>query len=209
MAVEPPGHPVAARSLILPVVAAAAGFLAAVAIGPREPERPFHELRGVRVGIAFAFFTLAPVVSPDQAFGLFLASQSCLLTFLVVNRHISGGLWVAAGVVFNALPVAINKGMPVSASAAHIAGVTPPSGAARHLVMGDATHLNFLGDILPIPYIGKVISLGDVLMLFGFAIVAYTVTAQSKKGSTKQGIQPVQRATTIALHDRSLSRLWE
>lgn len=107
---------------------------------------------------------------------LWIATQAALITFLLANRANRGSLLVAGGITLNTVVMALNGGMPVSASAARIAGVPPPTtGSSGHLLLGPDSLFGFLGDILPFAPAGKVLSIGDLLLLAGLAVLSYTV----------------------------------
>lgn len=109
---------------------------------------------------------------------LWVATQAALIAFLIANRGVHGSLLVAGGIALNAVVIAVNRGMPVSASAARIAGVELPSTApSGHTLLGIESPLGFLGDILPFAPAGQVLSIGDLLMLVGLAVLSYTATA--------------------------------
>ena len=113
----------------------------------------------------FAFVGLALQIVPVPGFanvpvwavgaGMLAASYVLLLTFLTVNRWITGASVMAIGLLMNLAVVASNGGMPVSARAIEAAGgsaaVLADGGGAKHHLMNDADVLTPLGDVIPIP----------------------------------------------------------
>jgi hypothetical protein len=84
-------------------------------------------------------------------------------------------LLVLAGWALNTAPMAVNGGMPVSRSALTAAGYSPhqnPSQLGRswkHVLTTRNTRLADLGDIVVIPPLHAVYSVGDFLLLAGIA----------------------------------------
>ena len=100
-----------------------------------------------------------------------VASAVLALTFLGRNRRLRGTGLLAAGLLVNALVVALNGAMPVSVPAAARAGVPPAALLAdpRHELATPSTRLHLLGDIipLPLPVTPEVVSPGDLLVAAG------------------------------------------
>lgn len=98
-----------------------------------------------------------------------------LIVFVVLNRSLHGIVFIGAGLAFNLLVIGLNSGMPVSLDAARAAGANDTAEylgtAIKHRVMGPDTRLWFLGDIIPLPYLRKVISIGDVVLGVGVALL--------------------------------------
>lgn len=111
---------------------------------------------------------------------LWVATQAALIIFLIANRGNRGSLLVASGITLNTLVMSLNGGMPVSAGAARIAGVAPPTtGSGGHVLLGPESLFGFLGDILPFAPAGKVLSIGDLLLLAGLAVISFTTAAEA------------------------------
>lgn len=65
--------------------------------------------------------------------------------------------------------------MPASASAIRISGIDTSGGFENSAVLAHA-HLAFLGDVIPVPGpwpIGNVLSVGDLIILFGALVVLH------------------------------------
>jgi len=82
-----------------------------------------------------------------------------------------GTAWIALGVVCNAAVILANGAMPVWPDAIEFLGAGREAllASPRHEAMTAATELAVLGDVLPVPVIRLVVSLGDVLMFAGAA----------------------------------------
>lgn len=114
-------------------------------------------------------------LSDTAALGVILASNLLLIGFLLLNRGLPGIGLMAAGLLLNVLVIGANRAMPVSGTAAELAGVasTPTPASFEHELMTPSTVLPWLGDIIPLPRLGEVLSLGDVLLLGGIAVLVY------------------------------------
>lgn len=108
----------------------------------------------------------------------------------VLNRG-RGALWwglamVTLGVTANAVVMAANGGMPVSASALSSAGLPRAMNLAaghlyKHVAMNGSSRIGILGDAIPVHLVRAVLSPGDVLMLGGIAVVAFAATRRGDR----------------------------
>ena len=138
-----------------------------------------RNLSGIRVKmwwlllVGFVLLAAAGFVPANRhelAVALILISYLPLLTFVLLNRKLSG-IWIAGiGILMNFTVIVANAGMPVLAEAALIA--TNASGSlvldAKHVLLTPETTFPFLGDVIPLP--GAVLSLGDVLLALGTGV---------------------------------------
>ena len=110
---------------------------------------------------------------------MLVGSYALLLLFTWANRLLPAIWLVMAGLVLNILVIGVNGGMPVSASALETAGSRAEglgAGTAKHHLMGPDDKLTPLGDVIGIPPpVGAVISIGDVLLYAGVAILVVAV----------------------------------
>jgi hypothetical protein len=119
------------------------------------------------------------------------ASYVLLAAFVTANRHIPGALIIAGGLVLNLAVIVANRGMPVSLQAARVAGIDPGAyldSAVKHRRMLPSTPLGFLGDVIPIPYLRTVVSVGDVVIAAGIfrlvdALVRYDPRHRAARGA--------------------------
>ncbi|MEH7305623.1 DUF5317 domain-containing protein [Neobacillus drentensis] len=105
------------------------------------------------------------------------------LLFLFMNRNNQGFMLILIGVFLNFLVMVINGGrMPVSVEAAAVLDpgyieALKDSLYAKHTMLNSSTHLEFLGDVIPIsaPYPRtQIISIGDIIMNIGiFFFIQY------------------------------------
>lgn len=96
----------------------------------------------------------------------FAISLFAIVLVCVANHRLPGVFLIGAGTTLNLLVVAANFGMPVSQSALVNANATLPQDGV-HIAMSSATVLSWLGDILPIPFVRGVYSVGDLISSVG------------------------------------------
>jgi Family of unknown function (DUF5317) len=120
-----------------------------------------------------------------------LASYGLLLLFVLVNRWIPGARLMAIGLLLNLLVVGLNAGMPVSPSAVETAGGSinevAEADSPKHHLMDDRDMLGFLGDVVPLPALGIVISVGDVLLYGG----VFWFVVQVMRGRSRENPRPL------------------
>lgn len=105
-----------------------------------------------------------------------------LLNLRAVPRTAKFALGVfAVGFTLNTLTTVLNGGMPFSVKAAHAAGLpekTIAASGALHEPVSDGTVLAVFADIIPVPLLQKVVSIGDVLMFAGLAALVVVLARQ-------------------------------
>jgi uncharacterized protein DUF5317 len=100
---------------------------------------------------------------------------AAVLAWLAVNlRHWPRAARVAAAVVvagaaLNAAAIAASGRMPYSPRAAAAAGLPTSELTPKNVPGGDGTRLGFLGDVVPVAPLHKVVSAGDILIAVGAA----------------------------------------
>jgi hypothetical protein len=124
--------------------------------------------------------------------GMLVASYVLLLGFLTINREVPAAGVMAAGLLMNLLVVALNGGMPVSATAIRQAGGSAEAltvaASPKHHLMTDEDVLPFLGDVIPVPQpAGVVLSPGDVLLYGGMA----WFVIQVMRGRSRENPRPI------------------
>lgn len=147
--------------------------------------RPFERLNVHWWGIALAGLALQAIPLPNGigrpvGSALLVGSYGLLVAFAWVNRRLPALWLVIGGLVLNILVIAVNGGMPVSASALETAGARAEdllrADTAKHHLMGPGDTLRPLADVIGIPPpIGAVISIGDVLLYAGIAVLVVAV----------------------------------
>jgi hypothetical protein len=101
-------------------------------------------------------------------YALLLASQLLVVGWVTGNRQLPGTWLVALGLGLNALVIGANGAMPVDPDAIRALGIegaqVPPG---KHTVLDASTRLPWLADIIPIPPLRSIISVGDVVLVAG------------------------------------------
>jgi hypothetical protein len=124
--------------------------------------------------------------SSSSRFAVVVATYLVVGWWLFENaRHSSTGArlglaLVGGGWALNLLAIIPNGGMPVSRSAIIGAGISSTvtvnhGHLSKHVLASHGTVLRLLGDVLPIPWLRSVVSVGDIFMAVG--IVALLAAA--------------------------------
>jgi len=136
---------------------------------------------------------------------LLLLSQAMVMAFCIVNWYRSGMLLVGIGFLLNAVVILANGGMPVSPAALARLGADPGTVplVGKHQLLTDATHLPALADVIPVPPLPMILSIGDLVLVAGIALLTHDVLTSPQR-SRRLG-----RATSAASrvgrpHRRSL-----
>ena len=132
--------------------------------------------------VQFAFVAWPPEwLTRTSALAIFLAAQGAVVAFLLLNRELPGMKIALAGLLLNMVVISLNGAMPVSETAARAAG-TEYLSDQRHVehglhlrneILDDDTALPWFSDVLPLPVIRQVLSIGDVIIGFGIARLVY------------------------------------
>ena len=121
--------------------------------------------------IAIATVLVQAVLNPVFPFAWSLVSLTSFIAFGVLNRHLTGMSIMLVGAGLNLLPMLFNGATPVSELALiSVDDLTPDIDGARESSR-TATRLGFLGDAIPVPIFGAVVSIGDLIALVGLADV--------------------------------------
>ena len=84
----------------------------------------------------------------------------------LVNRAISGAWLIGLGALLNSVVTFVNGGMPVDPVALALSGKAPPADGL-HVILGPDTRLPLLADVLLIPVVNNIYSIGDVVLAIG------------------------------------------
>lgn len=126
------------------------------------------------LGAAFAL-QLVGVLVADAAVHrcVLLASAGLAVRFAVGNPHVLGIPLATAGLLLNAVVIAVDGGMPVSAYAVARAGIPVDRPAAAPITAGPAARLAVLGAWVPVPLpvLPEADSPGDVLVAAGVGLL--------------------------------------
>jgi hypothetical protein len=143
-----------------------AGFVLGVASGGNWRNLAKLDLKFWPVLIAGVIArTVAPLLG---ALALSASIVGLLLVALVavLNRTMPGAWLIGVGAMLNSIVTFVNGGMPVDPGALTLSGKAPPSDGL-HVILGPDTRLSFLADVLLIPVINNIYSIGDVVLAIG------------------------------------------
>jgi len=109
---------------------------------------------------------------------LLLASYAALAAFAAANIKVFGMAVVVVGLACNLLVIAVNHGMPVQRKAVIQAGIASDDADLQHIHLMAKHHyqrpsdrLMPLADVIPVSPLREVLSIGDVVMSVGIAMV--------------------------------------
>ena len=124
------------------------------------------------------------------AVAIHLASYLLAAVFLWRNRHLRGLPVVALGAACNGVTIALNGGtLPASADAVRRAGIAEGSNFLNSAVLPHPV-LPWLGDVFawpqPLP-LANVFSVGDVLIVLGVGLVAWSASRPRHAGRAPGG----------------------
>jgi hypothetical protein len=139
-----------------------------VAAGVQVSEYYVPALRRLAIAGGRPYFTVA----------IFGSVAVCLGLNAAAHRGAMRGAWmlVAAGLVLNAIPLIANGTMPFNRRAAIAAGIPAAKLDAVHVKNGVAhagTLFAWLGDIIPVAGLAKVISAGDCAICLGTTVLIF------------------------------------
>lgn len=131
--------------------------------------------------------------SARAAFYVWLATFPAIAGVAWLNRRAPGMPILSAGLVLNFVVIAANGGMPVLVSAmeatrSSLAVPGIPAGDFVHVLLGHATRLPWLADVVALPgpsWLRAVVSSGDLLLFAG--IIAYAAGAEAHSPADRGG----------------------
>ena len=161
-------------ALLLFAIPAVVGVAAGYVAGGNLRNLVATRFRALWLLWAAAAAQLADVI-PAARTWVFVATFAVAVGWLVVNalrwppvlRY--GALAVAVGGLMNGVAIAANGRMPYSTWAASKAGLGVGLQTARNVAATHATRLLPIGDIIPVPPLRAVFSIGDMLICLGIA----------------------------------------
>lgn len=123
-------------------------------------------------------------LSEAATLAVLIGSYCLVIVFLILNRRLPGLALAAAGLAMNMLVIGLNGAMPVSVTAAELAGAEGELVAAtvKHERLDDDTSLAPLADVIPLPGLKQVISIGDVFLALGLAWLVHERVTANKRG---------------------------
>lgn len=137
-------------------------------------ERPLHASWLLFAGVAIQVgvdLAAARGLLPDagwSGWALLVFSQLLVVAFLIANRRLPGVWLVAAGLLLNVAVIAANRAMPVDPAAIAALGLEGAEVApGKHTLLTDETLLPWLADIIPVPWLRSIVSVGDLVLAAG------------------------------------------
>ncbi|MGH2748363.1 MAG: DUF5317 domain-containing protein [Actinomycetota bacterium] len=118
-------------------------------------------------------------LSDRGALMIVLASFAAVAGFLLINWRLPGMVLAGTGLALNVVAIAANGAMPVWDRAVDAAGLSTPSSeefGVKHEPLTDDTVLPWITDVIPIPILETVISVGDVLLAAGIGWLVFART---------------------------------
>lgn len=185
------------------LVVAVLGGLVAGLLRPRaggHGARP-HLHQPVLVGAGLGLLVASALVEGDIATVTGALGLAALLTFVGVNRSVTGLLVLGLGLLANLAALVLNNGMPVRPDALVEADVVERSELADHDLRGlrhletDADAFDWLGAIVPVPLARQVVSFGDLLVLVGLTDAVRDLARRRSR------VHPVERSGGTADDD--------
>ena len=152
----------------------------------------------VALAVQFAL-SLGPAGDHWWATILDLGSMLALMAFCFANLRVGGMVVLLLGLALNTLPILVNGETPTSRSALVNAGLVTATAQPLELdgprsVATSETSLRWLGEILPISATEQVLSIGDLVVLAGAALVV----ASLLRGRTVRRGGPMRYTQAIA-----------
>lgn len=167
-------------ALGIAVVAAIAGVLrggSLASLAATHFRAPWLLFGGLALQLGFDLWSPSWLGS-GGALAIVLVSNALVLVWLWLNRRLPGVLFAALGLALNVVVIASNQAMPVSRAAIEAAGGNSSAlpQDLKHEPASDRTIVPWLGDVIPVPGAGVVISVGDVVLAAGLGLLAYRRT---------------------------------
>ena len=145
----------------------------------------------VDVAAARALLTTGPMTA-----GPLLASHLLVLVW-VLRNWVFPGIWlIALGLGLNAAVIAANGAMPVdpaAIAALGLEGTRVPVG--KHTLLTADTRLPWLADILPLPPLRTIISVGDVVLAAGLLPLTHGLMSYRSPASRRAALLAELRDT--------------
>lgn len=151
-------------------------------------------ITGLVVQLAFTNW-LDIDLSQGRSLLILLLSNVMIAGFILYNRKLPGMILAGIGIVLNVIVITANGAMPVSQRAAEMAGIdgSVTDIGLKHERLTDDTIVPFLGDVIPVPLVKEIVSIGDLLLAGGLAYLTYTQSTrvdQASKQSRRIGKVP-------------------
>jgi hypothetical protein len=184
----PRGRPPGGRTVLIVLVMAVGAAVVAILRGGSLDSLAATVLRWrwllvAGFGAQIVFDLWSPAwMTPRRALLVVVLSYLAILAFIALNRRLPGVLLADLGLALNLTVIVVNGAMPVSLGAARAAGLPPVPRAAgiKHERLSRSTVLPWLADVVPVPVVGTVISMGDIVLACGIARLVYARTLDGR-----------------------------
>jgi hypothetical protein len=162
-------------------------FVLGLVAGGRPSGLSSLKVRWTPAALVGLLLQLAPVPGRVWPLVLLFVSFALLTAFAIVNLRVRvpGFVLITVGILMNFTVIAVNHGMPVSRDAlvaSHQEETLPVlerHAGAKHHLAGPDDRLMFLADVIPLPPLEQVVSLGDVFAYTG--VVWLVVTGMRRR----------------------------
>jgi hypothetical protein len=172
-------------------------FVLGLVAGGRPSGLSSLKVRWTPAALVGLVLQLAPVPGKTWPLVLLFVSFVLLTAFAIVNlrARVPGFVLITIGILLNFTVITVNHGMPVSREAlvASHQGSTLPllvrHAGAKHHLAGPSDDLMFLADVVALPPLEQVVSVGDVLAYTG---VVWLVVAGMRRRDRVDGEQATE-----------------
>lgn len=134
---------------------------------------------GLQLALAAVSFTGGPV--QDWSRLLLTGSHVALVGFVWANRALPGMLLVVCGFGLNAAVIVVNGAMPVAREALVAAGGAGHVHPGKHRLLEPGDHLATLADVIPVPPLSTVASLGDLVLAAGVTVLVFNLMRRTPR----------------------------
>ena len=129
---------------------------------------------------------IVSIIGPTLPIAWMLVAYVCFAVFGLRNLHLAGMVVLLIGLLMNLAPLLANGAVPVSELALISVDDVDASGQPNldPIRESDATATSFtiFGDIVPIPLLNVVVSLGDLVIAVALADIAMNILLRSRPG---------------------------
>ena len=196
---------------MLTVLAVVLGLVIGVLSGGRLARLTGVDVHHTPLAVAgFVLPMIATRLDPPAPEAWVAIGLLCVAAFAASNLHLVGMGVVLVGVLCNLAPIVVNGHFPVDPDAVIAAGLATEASigtielsGGRALAEAD-DHLRFLGDVIPVPVSGQVLSFGDLIILVGLVdVAAHLVMRRRRRRIHPRGSSAVLRSINTAkpVHD--------
>lgn len=148
---------------------------------------------GLLLQLAVDAASVRGLLEDPAGYLLLLASQVLVLVWVLVNWWRPGMVLIGLGLLLNAVVIGANGAMPVSQQAIDALGIGDVTvHPGKHELMTEATRLPWLADILPLPPLRTIISVGDIVLAAGLIPLVHHLmtyrTAVERRGGPRRAV---------------------